>query len=122
MSNEGAQRIVTALARLVAEMRVTHRDLDFRLGWSRGLTSRLLKRKDIRFGQLLLLLQALDVEPLAFFKLVYSSKSLPTRILEHLRTEQEPLPPLLLPGTMTEDHFKDLVKDAVRQALGKTEG
>jgi DNA-binding Xre family transcriptional regulator len=122
MANQEAQIIVSALARLVAEMRVTHRDLDARLGWSRGLTSRLLKRKDIRMGQLLVLLQAIEVEPLAFFNLVYKSKSLPTRLLEHLRTEKEPLPPIQMPASMTEAHFKELVTDAVRQALGKVEG
>jgi transcriptional regulator with XRE-family HTH domain len=122
MVNEGPRRAVSVLAQLVAEMRVTHRELDNRLGWSKGLTSRILRRKDIRLGQLFALLQVLGVEPLAFFKLAYKPESLPARILEHLGAEQEPLPPLRLPAAMTEDHLKDLIKDAVRQALGEAEG
>lgn len=118
MAKGEAQSVITALARLVAEMRVTHRDLDHRLGWSPGLTSRLLRRKDIRIGQLLLLLHELGIDPAAFFRLVYASKSLPARLLEYLRTEQEPLPPLRLPAEMTEESLRELVREAVLQAIG----
>jgi hypothetical protein len=123
MVQDEARRCITLLGRIVAEKRVAHREVDKRLEWKTGTTSRVLRkdRGDIRLGQILEILRAVGVEPLAFFQASFQPESLPVRVLSRLGEEREPLPPLMLPEALTTEQLTELVKAAVRSVLGEAE-
>jgi hypothetical protein len=124
MVQDDVSRCVTLLAKLVSEMRVTHRSLDRRAGWKSGTVSRALRhgREDIRLGQLLSILEALEISPLDFFTLVFRKEPLADRVYAHLSAAAAPLPPLTLPEPLSTSELEGLIKRALREVLKETEG
>jgi hypothetical protein len=123
MVQDETRRCITLLGRLVAEKRVAHREVDKRLEWKTGTTSRVLRkdRRDIRLGQILEILRAVGVEPLAFFQAAFQAESLPARVLSRLGEGEGPLLPLTLPEALTPEQLTELVKAALRSVLGEAE-
>lgn len=116
MAQDEARRCLTLLARLVAEKRVAHREVDKRLEWKTGTTSRVLRegREDIRLSQLVEILRAIGVEPLAFFQIAFQAESLPSKVLARLGA---PLTPLIAPEGLTTEMLTELMKEALRSVL-----
>jgi hypothetical protein len=116
MAQDQARRCITLLARLVAEKRVAHREVDKRLEWKPGTTSRVLResREDVRLSQLLEILRAIGVEPLAFFQTAFQAESLPARVISRLGA---PPTPLIAPEGLTTEMLTELMKAALRSVL-----
>jgi len=120
MIEDELRRYTAALAALLKERRFTGRELDRRLGWEQGNTTRLLRgKRELRVGQILAILKVLEVEPLAFYTSVHGDRSLATRVVAGLGAPSPP--PLLLPPAMSEEEFSRRVREAVLQALAARE-
>lgn len=123
MAEDEARRFKRLLARFVAERRITYREVDKRLQWSAGLTAKILRgdRPDLRFSHLLSILDAIGVEPSAFFKAAYSDEAPTSRPLSSLREEPSPLLPLSVWTSLTLDDFTARIKEALREVLDERE-
>jgi DNA-binding Xre family transcriptional regulator len=113
------RRYLDLLNRLVAEKKITRRELDSRLGWKGGVAARLLRgeRGDLRMSQLLGILRVLDVEPLAFFLSAHADAPASAWILAHLDTLPASPEPLFLPPVMSEEEFSRRIQEALEKAL-----
>jgi transcriptional regulator with XRE-family HTH domain len=121
MADEEVRRYLVTLDALIGDRNITGRELARRLGWAQGTLTRLLRGdRELRLEQLLAILKALEVEPLAFYRAVYAGKPLAERLIEGLGGPA--VSPVLVPPMMTEEDFSRRVQEALRQALKAQQG
>jgi hypothetical protein len=118
MADEELSRYLAVLANLIKEKRFALTTLDRLLGWRGGMVGRLLRgERDLRLSQLLAILNILQVEPMSFFRAVYTDRSVSSRLIESLAAASPAIPPLVVPPAMSTEELFHLVRKALDDAL-----
>jgi hypothetical protein len=118
MADEEMSRYIAVLADLVKDKKIAMSRIDRLLGWRGGVVGRLLRgERDIRLSQLLAILNILEVDPPAFFRAVYSDRSVSARLMSSLTVANPMSTPLVVPPSMTAEEFSRLIRTVLDDAL-----
>jgi transcriptional regulator with XRE-family HTH domain len=127
MERDDLRRYGAALEGLLASKELTRREVEVRLGWSRGALSKLLQGKnELKVRSLLDILNAIGVAPLDFYTLVHGAADarpaeapIASRILTSFGSPEREVGRLTLPRDIGRDELEDLIETVVRRILSE---